>query len=241
MGAKLQALRNLQDIELQLADIRRQLRRKQVMVSAQAAKLNSTQQALEAERDEIRRTQASVDELDLDIKGRTGKINRLREHLNTVRTNREYAAVLSELNNEKADVSRLESRALQMMERIEARTKTLREQQERERRETERLDQLNAQFEQANQSFAERRARLEQQRAEAAREFAPEVLELFERVSERYEGEVMAKVVRTRPGRDEFVCDGCYMSLAAERANALKIRDDVLTCPNCGRVLFLEE
>ena len=200
MGAKLQALRDLQEIELQLADIRRQLRRKRKMVSAQAAKLERARQALETERDENKRTQASVDELDLDIKGRTGKINRLREHLNTVRTNREYAAVLGELNNEKADVSRLESRALQMMERIEARTKDFREHQEVERREAERLDQFTAQFEQADRSFAERRAGLEQGRAEAAGQLEPKVLKLFDRVSVRYEGEVMAKVVRT--------CDG---------------------------------
>jgi predicted nucleic acid-binding Zn-ribbon protein len=241
MGAKLQALRDLQDIELQLADIRRQLRRKEKLVSAQAAKVEKARQALEAEREEIRRTQASVDELDLDIKGRSGKINRLREHLNTVRTNREYAAILSELNNEKADVSRLESRALQMMERIEAKTTAHREHQERARRDAERLEQLRVQFEQADRSFSERRAGLERQRAEAAGEFEPKVLKLFERVSEHYEGEVMAKVIRTRPGRDEFICEGCYMSLAAERANALKIRDEVLTCPNCGRILYLEE
>jgi predicted nucleic acid-binding Zn-ribbon protein len=241
MGAKLQALRDLQEIELQLADIRRQLRRKRKMVSAQEAKVEDARRVLETQRDENKRTQASVDELDLDIKGRTGKINRLREHLNTVRTNKEYAAVLGELNNEKADVSRLESRALQMMERIEAQTKDFREHQQIERREAERLDQLTAQFEQADRSFTERRAGLEQRRAEAADQLEPTVLKLFERVSERYEGEVMAKVVRTRPGRDEFVCEGCYMSLAAERVNALMIRDEVLTCANCGRILYLEE
>jgi len=241
MGAQLHALRDLQDIELQLVDIRRQLRRKEKMVAAQVAKLDQTRQALEAEREEIKRTQVGVDELDLDIKGRSGKINRLRDYLNTVRTNKEYAAVLAELNNEKADVSRLEGRALQMMERLEARAQALREQEERESQEAERLEQLEAQLAQADRSFADRRAALEQRRSEAARGLAPTVLKQFERVSVRYEGEVMAKVVRTRPGRDEFICEGCYMTLTAERANALQIRDDVLTCPNCGRILFLEE
>ena len=37
------------------------------------------------------------------------------------------------------------------------------------------------------------------------------------------------------------ICDGCNMSLAAERANALLTRDDVITCDSCGRILYIEK
>jgi predicted nucleic acid-binding Zn-ribbon protein len=36
------------------------------------------------------------------------------------------------------------------------------------------------------------------------------------------------------------MCEGCNMSLAAERANALLTRrDELLTCDNCGRILHI--
>ena len=37
-----------------------------------------------------------------------------------------------------------------------------------------------------------------------------------------------------------YVCGGCFMSLNAEHANALRSRDEVRTCDSCGRILYLE-
>jgi predicted nucleic acid-binding Zn-ribbon protein len=30
------------------------------------------------------------------------------------------------------------------------------------------------------------------------------------------------------------------MSLSAEHANALRVRDEIRTCNNCGRILYME-
>ncbi|MBU0637453.1 MAG: hypothetical protein KKB50_01205 [Planctomycetes bacterium] len=240
MGATLEALLELQDIELQIVDIRRQLAQKTRMVARQTAKLSKMREHLEEKRAELRRTQAQVDELDLDLKARTANVDRFREHLNTVRTNKEYAAVLGHLNNEKADASRLEAKALELMAGVELRKSELREQEQEEKTHIARLEGLEAQMRQTGESFAGKLTDLERRRAEAAEKLPPEAQKLFDRVSERYEGEAMALVVRTHPRRDEFMCDGCNMSLAAERANFLMTRDDVLTCDNCGRILYVE-
>ena len=75
----------------------------------------------------------------------------------------------------------------------------------------------------------------------AAEQTEPSTIVLFDRLSERYEGDVMAGIERTHPRRDEFICGGCHMTLSAELANALMVRDDVLTCKNCGRILHIEK
>jgi len=36
------------------------------------------------------------------------------------------------------------------------------------------------------------------------------------------------------------VCGGCYMSLNAEHANVLRTRDEIRTCDNCKRILYME-
>src|SRR5262245_26604597 len=125
MGPRLQALLAYQDIELQIVDIRRQLERKQRAVEAQRKKLESFRHSLEAEKAEVRKVQAHFDELDVDIKARSGHISKLREHLNTVKTNKEYAAILSQLNTEKADVSRIEQKAMEIMEQVDNRKKAM--------------------------------------------------------------------------------------------------------------------
>jgi predicted nucleic acid-binding Zn-ribbon protein len=241
MGAKLQALFALQDIELQIVDIRRELQRKKRRVKAQQRKLQAAQQAIEAERNGVRRSQTEFDALDMDIKGRSSNIARLREHLNTVRTNKEYAAVLAKMNNEKADVSRLETRALEIMQSVEARKQELARHEQAEGTESERLEDAQAQFEQAQESFAGRLEQLQKQRDEAAAQIDPKTITLFNRLSQRYEGEVLAEVQRTNPRRDEFLCAGCHMSLRVEVANMLKSRDETVTCKSCGRILFMHQ
>lgn len=239
MGAMLEALLALQDIELQIVDIRRQLASRQRTVRHQTAKLRTAEETLEAERDEVRRSQAQMDEVDVELKSRSAHITRLRENLNTVRTNKEYAAVLSQLNNEKADVTRLEARAFELLTGVEAKKKALAERQAAVDQEVQKLAAVESQVTQAQSSFTDRLAALERQREQAADALDPKALELFNRISERYDGEVMARVIQVHPRRPEYLCEGCNMSLAAERANALLTRDDVITCDNCGRILHM--
>ena len=239
MGAKLQALFDLQDIESQIVDIRRQLNRKERRVNAQTRKLKAAQELHETEQASIREAQVEFDKLDVDVKGRTTNIDRLREHLNTVRTNKEYAAVLGQLNNEKADATRLESKALEMMQAIEARKGELSKHADAVRAEEERLAEIKAELEQSEHSFSSRLAHLEKQRDLASESIGPETLTLFGRLSERYDGEVLAEVEQPNPRRDEFICGGCHMSLRIELINQLQSHNQIVSCKSCGRILYL--
>ena len=241
MGALLESLLSLQELELQIVDIRRQLQAKERSVQRQTAKLKAAEEGLGTRREEMRRAQVEQDELDMDLKSRESNVTRLRDTLNTVRTNKEYAAVLSQLNNEKADKSRLESRGLELLETVESKKRAFAEQEEVVQQEARRLATLETQFAQARGSFADRLTKLERERDQAAEEIDGRALDQFNRISERYEGEVMARVIQVHPRRQEFLCEGCNMGLAAERANALMTRDEVITCDNCGRILFMDK
>lgn len=241
MGPKLQALLDLQQVELQIVDIKRQLARKERAVAAQQKRLDTLRKELAAEREAVQRAQVEVDAADLDLKSRQSHIDRMRERLNTVKTNKEYAATLAELNNEKADVSKLEARALELMGAVETKKTTLVEREQSEGREIDRLRDLEAQLEQTRQSFADKLKRLETQKTRVVEGIDESELKLFERLSERHDGEALAQIERTHPRKDEFLCGGCYMSLSAEIANAVLTRDDLVTCRNCGRIVWMEK
>lgn len=241
MGAMLEALIALQDIEHQIVDIRRQLTAKERSVARQAERLRNAEAIQTQGRAELRQTQVDLDALDLELKGRQAHVSKLRDNLNTVRTNKEYAAVLSQLNTEKADASRLEARAMELLSAVEAKKQELAALESTAYEETQRLANLKGQWEQARSSFSSRLEALEKQRDEAADRVDPKAMELFNRISERYDGEVLARVVQVHPRRQEYICDGCNMSLAAERANALLTRDELQTCGSCGRILYIDK
>ncbi len=240
MGQVLESLLALQDIELQIVDIRRQLAAKQRSVKRQAARLRAAEETFEAQREEFKRSQMQADEIDVDLKSRNVSVSKLRDNLNVVKTNKEYAAAMSQLNNEKADITRLETRAFELMEGLEAKKAGVAQQQEVVEQEAGRLANLKTQLAQSEGSFAARLEALGQQRNESSESLDGKALQQFDRISERYEGEVLARVVKTHPRRDEYQCDGCNMSLAAERANALMTREDVITCDSCGRILYID-
>ncbi|MGE0481116.1 MAG: zinc ribbon domain-containing protein [Phycisphaerae bacterium] len=241
MGPTLQALIELQEIESQIADIRRQLASKERQVQGQANRLRDARAWVDTEHAELRKSQAEVDGLDLELKSRTASIAKLREQLNSVRTNKEYAATLTQMNTEKADSSKVEAKALELMSKLEARKQVLREREQVGASEAARLNDLKAQLEQAQRLFAEKLAGLQTRRDAASKHLKPDTLALFNRVAERYDGEALAKVVRINPRKDEFVCNGCHMSVSAERANALLTRDEVQTCKNCGQILIIDK
>ncbi len=241
MGATLEALLALREIELQIAEIRRQLAARERSVARQTEKLRAAEHTLEAGRADLRHTQMAADAADLDLKARDAHVARLRDTLNTVRTNKEYAAIMSQLNNEKADRTRQETRVLELLGEVETKRKAVAEQEALVKEESQRLGNIKAQLEQSLASFSARLSALEQQRNAAASRLDGKVLDLFNRLSDRYDGEVMARVVQVHPRRQEFICDGCNMSLSAERANALLTRDEVQTCGSCGRILFMDK
>jgi predicted nucleic acid-binding Zn-ribbon protein len=241
MGATLEALLALQDIEHQIVDIQRQLAARRRGVARQTANLRAAEQALEAGRGDLKHTQVEMDAVDLDLKTRSQHVSKLRDNLNTVRTNKEYAAVLAQLNTEKADVTRLEGRAIELLGQVEEKRKALGEQEAAVTEHTQRLENLKSQLGKAEQSFSEHLTALQAQRDEAAAKLDDKVVEQFNRLSERYDGEAMARVIQVHPRRQEYLCEGCNMSVTIERANALMSRDEVVTCGSCGRILHLEQ
>lgn len=239
MGAKLQAVLALHEIEQQICDIRRQIARKEKTVATQSQKLETARLALQAEHEQIKRAQVHFNEQDHELKGRTGNLEKLREQLNSVRTNKEYAAGLSQLNNEKADVAKLELQALQSMEDVEKRKKLYAEHETASKAEAVKLEHLKADLEQTRVTYAARLKALDDQRKSAVTSVEADVVKMFDRLSGKYDGEALAEVSKPNPRREEYNCGGCFMSLAPEVVNQLKTRDEVLTCKSCGRILVV--
>lgn len=239
MGPRVEALRSLQDIEFQIVDIKQQVRRRERAVATQQRKLDELRREIANEREVVRRAQVEMDQTDLELKSHTARVDEMRNHLNQARTNKEYAAILAELNNEKADVTKLEARVLEMMQAVEQQQGALAERDKQESNEVERLKALEAQMAQTQQSFSDKLGQLEAARKAAIEPIDADALRLFDRLSERYDGEAMAEIERTHPSRDEFICNGCFMSLTPEVANAALTRDAPVTCPNCGRILWM--
>lgn len=241
MGATLDALYRLQTLENQLLDLRRKIRARQRAVRGCRKRIEDIEATLAAKREQLKRDQADADRQELDRKAREADIARHREALNRAKTNKEYAAILTQLNTEKADNAKIEDRVLAMLGAVDQARKSIQEYEELKTKEIERLRELEAAATEYEASVRAEVQALEERREDEAEHISPDIVRTFIRVAEHHDGEAMAVVVQANPRRAEYVCGGCNMSITLEHVSALRSRDEIQTCNNCGRILYLDE
>ncbi len=240
MGATVDALLRLQEIERQLAEVRQNVERRVRAVRRQESSISEVDGDLDAKRAALKIDQIEADRLDLDMRAHDASIAKLRQTLNQVKTNKEYSAVLTQLNTEKADNGKLEDQVMTLLAEIDAKSKAIEQIRETRVKEVERLDAFEAEVIAVKQKSAARLDELTALRDKAAEDVPPGALELFNRVAHRNEGEALAMVVRTHPKRAEYVCEGCNMAITIEQVNAITSRDEAIVCIICGHSLYME-
>lgn len=241
MGPILRGLIKLQRVESRLRAVQSKLARCRRNVLYQETQLRALQSNFEAKQQEIKLTRIQTDRLELDLKSRDEHVAKMRAALNMARTNKEYSAVLSELNTSKADDSKLESQILELMKSIETDQLQCQEIQKQ-------VESHKAQMEQVRTEAESKAAQLEKEVNVIQKEWdlyaqkiPPEVLIIFKRVSETYDGEAMSQIEQQDANNYTFSCGGCFMSLPAEIVNILSNKDEVLRCSNCTRILYLKD
>jgi uncharacterized protein len=185
------------------------------------------------------RTKAGT--VELDLKTRDAHIDKLRNHQQNARNNKEYQAFLVEINTEKVDKGKIEEEMLKLMELVEkgqAEEKELVTQLEAE---TTKLQTMKKEIE---SKVATLQAEVDALRPgrDAAHEAVPlKVRDVFDRLAERHEGEALSAVAKPDRRREEYVCSACNMELVTDVYNKLHSRDELIFCPSCRRVLYIPE
>ena len=240
MGQVVEALHRLQEVERQLAEIRRDREGKERRVAYQRRQVAKAEERLRQSQLIGRERQIRLDRLQLEIAAREEAITRHRQALNSAKTNKEYASILAAMNTEKADTAKIESEVLQLMEQVQ----TLNDERAVIEAERAKLMENVARAETAVEEFdkatREQLVALQSQREESASHIDPVTLSTFTRVAEHHDGEAMVPVVKLSPRRDEYICGGCNITVTLEIVNALQTRSDIQLCKTCGRILCLD-
>jgi len=239
MGPVLNGLIKLQSVENRLRAVKGKLTRCRRSVIIRENQVRNLQSTLETKKEEIQLTKVQSDRLELELKSRDEAVTRLRASLNVAKTNKEYAAVLTQLNMTKADNSKIENQILELLKDIEAdetESEKIRSQVEEQK---QTLEQTR---EEAEQSAVKYEAEIEEIQKEwnaSAQNIPDEALQIFKRVAETYDGEALAMVEKQEGKTEIYSCGGCFMGVTAESVNLLMTKDDIIRCPNCTRILVL--
>jgi len=234
MEHELADLRRLQRIDEQLGQLHSQKEQLPQRLAAAHKDVQDRQERREQVQQQLQRHRLEIDRQELDLRSREQHVARLRQQLNQVRTNREYQAMLTEIQSLEADVSRLEETALAAMGEAD-------ELAAEQARLAEEIQETQRQVGAVEEAVSEEAGVLEgqiaglhQERQEVASRIDPESLAVYERLRGGLSGRVVV------PVRDEH-CGGCHMPLTPQTISELLVSRALVICHRCRRILYLEE
>jgi len=241
MGSVLGSLINLQEVESQLRGVKARLSRAKRVVALQENQLRILTASLEAKQHEIKLVKMEIDSLELELKSRDESLEKYRNALNLAKNNKEYAAILTEINLNKADNSKIENKMLELMKSIEVEEAACAELNSEIDQQQVRVDEAKSVSQAKIAEIEEKITKIEAQWKSTSSGLPAESLLLFQRLSDTYDGEALAFIEISDPRRKSYSCGGCYMALTNETVNQLLSKDEILQCPNCSRIVVLEK
>lgn len=185
--------------------------------------------------------QAKNGELELEIKSHEEKIERLRQQQSQAQTNREYQALLIEINTHKVDKGKLEEESLKLMETIEKLQKEIETLGHQLANEKNKLAELQGSIDAQVQELSAEVESLKPAREQAYSLVPEKVRQIFDRLAERYDGEALEPIDKPHPKREEYIATICNIDLTVDIYNRLHSRDELIFCPSCGRILYIPE
>jgi uncharacterized protein len=240
MGAQsLAALHKLQEVETKLRGLKAQISRKARQLKHHRLRVTQTEDQLNDRQEEIKNRKMKAAQLELDFQTKNADIDKLRTQLNVTKNNKEYSLILTQLNTQRADNTKLEENVLEELTAIEGLQSSLTEIEKVLANQQETLAAAEQEVAAYQQELQNEIDDLNAQREAVTEEISPDELLIFERVADAHDGEVLAKVIK--PGKDqEFICGGCNMSLPMEKINSLLTKEQVQVCNICGCILYIE-
>lgn len=204
--------------------------RKLAEIGAQAESLNA----------QIRQLKASASNAEGESERIKGSIDELREKMNNSTSNKEYKALLSEVNNLKEQRSVFDEQAIEQLEKIEELNTRLGELEESKgEREKMRTVAENDRQQRADE-IADKLAQLREKRETLVADVPKNALSVYEELLESRGEDAMAPLEIIDRKRHEYVCSSSMMSVPVEVAASL-MQGKLTLSPNDGCILYLTE
>ena len=194
-------------------------------------KATRTQAGLEGAKGKVKQFESDRKNLELEVDALKQKIEKYSVQQFQTKKNEEFRALGHEIENAKGEIFKIEDRQIELMEKIEGAQKEVVD-ASKIAGEAKKLvdDQLAL--------LAKREANLKQELAELSSNRDQLASAVDEGVRSRYDRLWKAKGGTVVVGIQHGVCGGCHMRIPMQITVACKREEEIVTCPNCARILY---
>jgi uncharacterized protein len=231
---QLQQLVLLQNLDDEIAEHNKILAEVPTQIDAGREDLDNKKKTLATAQEEIKLLQDNSKAIESEVQGENDHMAKIKIKLPAVKTNKEYTAILSEVDAVKVKVSELEDKELEIMETLEEKQKA--------------IPEIEKNCKEEDAQFQEYKAKKEGELSRMKKELDDYITKrekLMEQVDKvmvhRYE-----KVAKSRGGQAVAplwgnICQGCFQQTLPQMVINVKVGDTIVQCPSCLCFLYWEE
>ncbi len=227
----LEQLLQIQAIDLEIEALDAQAARIPRQMAAAAEEVESCEREVEAGRTHLIELEKQRDSLELELDSKTETMHKWETQLFSIRSNKEYQAMLVEIGSIKTDIGLLEDRIIELMDEIDQAGDALhRKRDALEKAKTEyaeRTQQLQSELERLQTEIA----RLRERREPLVLAHDTELYDLYERIRNAKKGGPVVVPL------DDTTCSACHMQVPPQTVNEIMADEKVHTC-TCSRILY---
>jgi predicted nucleic acid-binding Zn-ribbon protein len=195
------------------------------------AKATGTQTQLENAKLRVKQIEAERKRLDLEIEAKKTQIEKYANQQLQTRKNEEYKALAHEIEMAKEAIFKIEDQEIVLMEQTEAAQKEVARATTEAAAAKKLLEDQIGVLNQREVNLKKELADLQQGRVAIS-----DAVE--ETARNRYERLFKGKGENVVVGVEHSVCGGCHMKLPAQIIASCRGQAEIVTCPNCGRILY---
>lgn len=233
MHEDIRLLKELQDVDYWIGELERSKAFLPDMIKNLEDQMASVASDLSQKKARLIQIQVEVKELEIKIAETKELKEKYQEQMLTIKTNKEYDALVVQIEGAKTDVSKDEERCLELLNEIEQ-LKTAVSQLEEEnttvqKENANRLVDLQSQIDSVQGKVEEKEA----YRDNLVRKVSKTAMATYERVRKGRGGDVVVALKRG-------ACGECFKSQPPQKIQQIKKGTTMETCASCGRILIWE-
>lgn len=184
--------------------------------------------------DDLKALQVKRKEKEGDLEAKEGTIKKYQTQLYQVKTNKEYSALQQEIERVRADNSIIEEEIIKILDQMDAENVRIAKEKDLLKQEE---GKLNEEKKRLNDEVVRVKTELENvvsQRKLLAEKVDKDILKKYERIVKSKDGLAVVPVAND-------ACQGCFRVMPPQVINEINMRQGLVVCENCARILYIEE
>ena len=231
MNPELEQLLVLQDRQQKIKQIQTEVETVPLQKKSLEAQLAASVAGVEVLKQKARKVEMDRKKLELDVGTRTESISRLKTQQYQTRKNDEFQAIGHEIERYENEIRKIEDEELELMIEADKLKADLGVEEKKAATVKESIARQTADLDAKSKTLESRLEELTKERAEIAGKIDEDLLGRFERLFKSKGDAVVVPL-------EHEVCTGCHMKVTTQTAHRAKAGKEIVSCDNCGRILY---